>query len=67
MINQLLSELLESELTTTQKEIVEQYLFDVMVGQRLEKQKEYIKTVISDEIENMNPKEMMDMLKSYLD
>lgn len=66
MTNQLLSQLLETELTTVQKEIVEQYLFDVMVEERLKKQREYIQTVISDEIENLHPEEMMNVLKSYL-
>jgi hypothetical protein len=67
MTNQLLSQLLfRTELTTIQKEIVEQYLLDVMVEERLEKQKNYIKTVISDEIGNMLPEEMMNILKSYL-
>lgn len=67
MTNQLLCQLLlRTELTNIQKEIVEQYLFDVMVAERLEKQKDYIKTVISDEIKNMNPEEMVNVLKSFL-
>ena len=65
-MNELLLAILTSSLTDIQKEIIESFLFNVLVKERLDKQKEYIQTVISDEIANMNEQDIISMLKDRI-
>ncbi len=64
--NTLLLKLLNTELTALQKQRVEDHLFDLLVNEKLNDQLEYIKTVISDEIENLTFEQQIELLKTKL-
>ena len=66
MIDQLLVQLLDTELTLIQQKIVEDYLFDVIVGERVEIQKEYIEGEVSNEVGSLSFQQIIEMLKDKL-